>query len=243
MAFGVDTAQGFVITVVNADGSDPRVLPGNGVEAAWSPDGTEIAYLGFAAGEGRPLYASRPDGSGFRQIARVAGAGGLQVQNHLDWSADATTLLFHDSRDLFVVAASAGLPRQVTEAGEDVSDAVFSPGVTLRLAGASRVEIRAQASRRGFDSAPVVVVARADRYPDALAAAPLAGSVQAPVLLTPSGALHPAAAAEIQRLQPTTAVAGPTRLRSRHWRRSRPGLSCWSTATVCRRRHCGRCET
>lgn len=45
-----------------------------------------------------------------------------------------------------------------------------------------------------------IIVARSDDYPDALAAAPLADVLDAPILLNPTGALHDAVKAEIARL-------------------------------------------
>ncbi|MDQ3974426.1 MAG: hypothetical protein M3276_08870, partial [Actinomycetota bacterium] len=137
IAFGIDSGAQFVITVARADGSAAGILPGNGVEPTWSPDGGQVAYLGFDDQPGRPLYASGPDGSGFRQVARAAGLGGRKAQNHLDWSADAAHLLYHDGQNLFVVDADGGQPQHIATAGANVSDAFFSPGVVLRLSGPS----------------------------------------------------------------------------------------------------------
>jgi putative cell wall-binding protein len=50
-----------------------------------------------------------------------------------------------------------------------------------------------------------VVIARADLYPDALAAAPLAGKVGGPILLSPPGGATSELVAEIRRLGATTA--------------------------------------
>lgn len=68
-----------------------------------------------------------------------------------------------------------------------------------RAAGTSRVETAVAASQRAFDAAGTVVIARADAYPDALAGGPLAGG-DGPVLLTGTDSLHPATAAEVERL-------------------------------------------
>jgi putative cell wall-binding protein len=74
------------------------------------------------------------------------------------------------------------------------------PGVTVRLAGPSRVETAVAASRRVFPSAEVAVLARADAYPDALAGAPLASALGGPLLLTTRNRLHAATLAELRRL-------------------------------------------
>lgn len=74
-----------------------------------------------------------------------------------------------------------------------------------RVSGPSRVETAVAGSKAVFSSAEVVVIARADAYPDALAGGPLTRS-NGPLLLTPTDALHPAVAEEVDRLQPARAV-------------------------------------
>lgn len=71
----------------------------------------------------------------------------------------------------------------------------------VRESGATRTETAAEVSKTGFDQARTVVLARADAYPDALTGAPLATSLDAPVLLTNPDELSDAAAAEIDRLE------------------------------------------
>jgi hypothetical protein len=74
-----------------------------------------------------------------------------------------------------------------------------------RIAGADRIHTALAASFDEFaaaGSANAVVLARSDDFPDALAGAPLAAKVGAPVLLTPSDALDPAVATEIVRVAP-----------------------------------------
>jgi putative cell wall-binding protein len=72
-----------------------------------------------------------------------------------------------------------------------------------RLAGSSRIMTAVSVSRRAYVSAPAVVLARADNYADALAAAPLAAKVNGPVLLTPQSGLDRNVASEIERLGAT----------------------------------------
>jgi Tol biopolymer transport system component len=81
----------------------------------------------------------------------------------------------------------------------------------LRYAGATRVETAISASRATYHSAQAIVVARDDVYADALAAAPLAGKVGGPLLLTPPSATPSALQSEVTRLGATTAyVVGDT---------------------------------
>jgi minor extracellular protease Epr len=86
-----------------------------------------------------------------------------------------------------------------------LSTAAPTPVTAVRVAGASRVATAVELSKRGFSSAPAVVLARSDAYADALAAAPLAAKLGAPVLLTGTSGLDPLVAAEIQRLGATSA--------------------------------------
>lgn len=78
-------------------------------------------------------------------------------------------------------------------------------GIVRRVAGSDRIATAIAASRRAFDDAPAVVLARADAYPDALAGASLATAAGGPLLLTASETLDERVTAEITRLGATTA--------------------------------------
>ncbi|WP_370327720.1 cell wall-binding repeat-containing protein [Euzebya sp.] len=71
-----------------------------------------------------------------------------------------------------------------------------------RLAGPTRVETAIATAQALYadGTAGAVVLARADAFPDALVAAPLAAALDAPVLLTPRESLSPAVGEEIRRL-------------------------------------------
>ncbi|MGI9017400.1 MAG: cell wall-binding repeat-containing protein [Euzebya sp.] len=73
-----------------------------------------------------------------------------------------------------------------------------------RLAGPSRVDTAIAVSRDDFSggAAGAVVLARADLFPDALVAAPLATAVDGPLLLTPGFAVPQIVEDEIQRVLP-----------------------------------------
>lgn len=74
-----------------------------------------------------------------------------------------------------------------------------------RLAGSDRIATSVAISREAFPTtAPTAVVARADLFADALAAAGLAAEVGGPILLTGSDALDERVRAELDRLQPGT---------------------------------------
>lgn len=77
-------------------------------------------------------------------------------------------------------------------------------GDLARVAGSDRLKTAIAASQRLFpvaDSAGAVLLSRSDNYPDALAAASLAGLLNAPILITPANqALNASVRAEIDRV-------------------------------------------
>ncbi|WP_285116155.1 cell wall-binding repeat-containing protein [Leifsonia sp. fls2-241-R2A-40a] len=81
------------------------------------------------------------------------------------------------------------------------------PVTVTRLAGADRYATAVALSKAGFpSSAPTVVVATGANFPDALAAGPVAGFVNGPLLLTAPGALRADVSAEITRLKPSKII-------------------------------------
>lgn len=83
-----------------------------------------------------------------------------------------------------------------------------------RRSGDSRVDTAIELSRWAFPHSEDVVIASSLAFPDALVAGPLAGSVDAPILLVPPGHLPDAVVREIQRLHATKAyiVGGDNRV-------------------------------
>lgn len=91
------------------------------------------------------------------------------------------------------------------EDGRELWSAPPPPEVS-RVAGSERIGTAVALSAATFDSAEAVVIARADRFPDALAGGPLATAVQGPLLLTGPAALDQQTVAEVQRLGATRAL-------------------------------------
>lgn len=92
-----------------------------------------------------------------------------------------------------------------TGAGAD--GAIVCPLTVSRQAGASRVDTAVSIARTAHpEGAQTVVVANAFGYADALAGAPLARSVDGPILLTPPDALPEEVAAAVRDLGATEAV-------------------------------------
>ena len=93
----------------------------------------------------------------------------------------------------------------VFEDADGMSDPVGAgalPDGVTRLAGGERIATAIAISQQGWDddSTDTVVLARADLFPDALAGTPLAISLDAPILLTPTDSLSDLTSAEIQRV-------------------------------------------
>lgn len=79
------------------------------------------------------------------------------------------------------------------------------------LAGPDRFATAVAVSRAGWPTgAGAALLVSGERFPDALSAATLAGTVRGPLLLTPERGLEPAVAAELSRLRPAVVyVIGP----------------------------------
>lgn len=94
--------------------------------------------------------------------------------------------------------------------GDPPTSVPFAPadpaGEVERHAGATRIQTAVAVSGRERTAAETVVIARADDYPDALAGAPLAVHLDAPLLLSGNDGLSPDAAAEIGRLGADRAI-------------------------------------
>ena len=71
----------------------------------------------------------------------------------------------------------------------------------VRLGGANRYETSVKVSQVGWTNSDNVVLARGDEYADALAAAPLAKQLNAPILLTATKALDSSVITELKRLK------------------------------------------
>ena len=84
----------------------------------------------------------------------------------------------------------------------------YTSGPVTRLAGADRFGTAAAVSAATFSpGVPVVYIASAYAFPDALSGAAAAGTIKGPVLLAaPTGPLHGATIAELRRLAPARIV-------------------------------------
>jgi SpoIID/LytB domain protein len=85
-----------------------------------------------------------------------------------------------------------------------LSTAFYVAGFPVdRIAGANRYETSAAVSRAAFpETAPAVVVASGEDYPDALTGSAVAGAVGGPLLLSANASLSAATEIELRRLKP-----------------------------------------
>ncbi|WP_052144807.1 cell wall-binding repeat-containing protein [Halalkalibacter okhensis] len=82
----------------------------------------------------------------------------------------------------------------------------MSVGATERISGSDRYSTAVEISKDGWESSNVVVLARGDEFPDALAGGPLAYHLDAPVLLTRQEVIPSSTLYEIARLDATEVV-------------------------------------
>ena len=75
-----------------------------------------------------------------------------------------------------------------------------------RIGGVNRIETASMLSAQKFVKADTVLVATSETYPDALASAPWAAQLGAPLLLSRPGGMAASALAELDRLQPSTVL-------------------------------------
>ncbi|MFZ3372138.1 MAG: N-acetylmuramoyl-L-alanine amidase [Desulfitobacteriaceae bacterium] len=71
---------------------------------------------------------------------------------------------------------------------------------TTRLYGATRIDTAIRVAQVGWQQADIVLLARADDFPDSLVAVPLSHSLEAPILLTYPDKLESSVLTEIKRL-------------------------------------------
>lgn len=77
---------------------------------------------------------------------------------------------------------------------------------TERLSGQDRIETALKIAQKGWDSAQTVILCEYTDYPDSIAAAPFAVSLNAPILLTGGKTIDERVVNELQRLKPQNVI-------------------------------------
>src|SRR5680860_1308334 len=156
-------------------------------QLAYSPAGDRIAFAGVQGDSNLDIWTARVADGELQRLTTDPAAEFAPA-----WSASARSVAFTRSEDLF--AASPPTDVWVVPAG----DTSMGPARRITTTGSSHVA--AVALSRTFPTASTAVLARADDPADALAGAPLAALLDAPLLLTSASGLSPGVAAELARL-------------------------------------------
>jgi serine/threonine protein kinase len=119
-----DISSPATVALVPAGGGTPVPFLPTAVMAAWSPDGSQVAYHETSPGD--PIYIARRDGTAPRRIY-VAEPG--VHSHHLSWSHDGRFLYFThgvppDEMDVWRIGVSGGAPERLTHHNSRVAHPV-----------------------------------------------------------------------------------------------------------------------
>lgn len=180
-------------SVVRVGGAD-RFATSVAISRSTFSTGVPVAYIANAM--------DFPDAlAGASAAGHLGGPVLLTEAGSLNPSAAAELARLQPKR--IVILGGAGV------VGDAVAAAVkkYTVGTVTRLGGQDRWATSAAISRATFSSGvPVVYLASARDFPDALSGAAAAGHLGGPVLLTDPYALHPSVAAELDRLNPKRVI-------------------------------------
>jgi TolB protein len=86
IAYITYSTQGRFLYVINADGTDNRLITNDALEPTWSPDGTRIAFI-----RQMHLFTMNADGTGATQLTFEAG---FNYAHEPEWSPDGSLIAF-----------------------------------------------------------------------------------------------------------------------------------------------------
>lgn len=89
---------------------------------------------------------------------------------------------------------------------EDQPSEKPQPTEENRISGRNRISTAIEVSKKYYEKANTVIIARSDEYPDSLTASPLAKKLNAPILLTSKNELEEPVKAELRRLNATNII-------------------------------------
>ncbi|HAF62688.1 MAG TPA: hypothetical protein DCK95_10235 [Anaerolineaceae bacterium] len=134
IAFDSDRDGNLEIYVMDADGNNLRNLTNNSGDdwnAAWSPDGSQIAFVSNRENEqggGQHIYIMDADGNNIQQITN----SNFNISNYPDWSHDGSAIVFssevNGNSDIYVINMDASIdPTNLTNSAAQDIQPTWSP--------------------------------------------------------------------------------------------------------------------
>lgn len=128
IAYVTRSGQRYQLWVADADGENAQSALTSGepiISPAWSPDGTQLAYVSFESR--KPVVYTHDVGTGKRRLlANFRGSNSAPA-----WSADGQTLAMTLSRDggsqLFALSAAGGEPRRLGQSSSIDTEPAYTP--------------------------------------------------------------------------------------------------------------------
>ncbi len=193
------------VYLVGPDGAGLRYRTA-GFDPRWSPDGSRLA---INSADTPQVAVVAADGA-TAPVPVPLPPGGSRAYEP-SWTGDGAALLmavaFEDDNGtslrtaLYRIAVPSGAPTPLVEFdGRDVVIPRAAPGTPGPPLSAPVAAALWWSRDLPAGSAATVLLGRADLFADALSSGGLQGALEAPLLLTPGDALHPAVLTELQRL-------------------------------------------
>lgn len=195
---GEEDNHGRHLTLCGDDGRRYRYLHLNN-DTPGTDDGAADLQHVYAPGIRQGLRVAR--GQLLAYMGDSGNSEGTAPHLHFDIFDDAVVDPYGDNRINPYPSLMSALAR-----GDVADGSVVHSDPVSRVAGGTRVETAIELARRLPVGSDTVLVARADDPTDALVAGPLAGALDAPVLITPPDALDPRVLDEIRRRKATHAI-------------------------------------
>ena len=144
IAFGRDSGGSSQIFVAGVDGTQAQRVtndPAEATDPSWSPDGRELAFIGFGQGTDRSVFVVDLETGRTRQLTQEAGDA-----SNPDWSPDGTQILYTvevtvgapagpGASVLRTVDVATGEVTNLTERTVGAADGAWSPdGSTIAFA-------------------------------------------------------------------------------------------------------------
>lgn len=184
-----DAVATLTITNDDVEGTDPEPEPKKLTVNA-GPDRTVESATALS------FTAATTDATGAVSVAWNFGDGGTAT-------GAAVSHVFKASGTFTVTATATDSNGTATDTAKVT---VTDTGVATRSAGETRELTAVQVARDHWTTAPTVVLATSQNFPDALAAGPYAATLDAPLLLTPPSGLPDAVSDALDDLQTTRVV-------------------------------------